>query len=213
MANLNKLILLNQCIEHMSMDSPSRKPINTEEQENSLFQSAFLIDHKAEYIKKPKNMVDTDPSICTICKIIRRDESIKRMEIYRDSKILVFLNIYPYTAGHLLISPLDHIVGFEDMDSETAIAFVTLLQRCIAMLKHFGGTDSLNVGWNQGEWSGGSIPHFHAHLVPRYKNDINFVDIIAKSRPVIQALEDTERKLLKYREFLSGEKTISEIFD
>jgi ATP adenylyltransferase len=79
------------------------------------------------------------------------------------------------------------------------------------MLEHFGGTESFNVGWNQGQWSGGSIAHFHAHVIPRYKNDINFVDIIAKSRPVLHSLERVEAELKKYQPFLAGEKQIDEL--
>lgn len=169
------------------------------------------MEHKAEYVKKPKNVATQTEKDCVICKIILYDESIQRMEIFRNDLVIVFLNIYPYTTGHLLISPLRHITGFEEMSGEELRDFSIVSQRIIRMLQHFSKTDSFNVGWNQGPWSGGSIAHFHSHLVPRYKNDMSFVDIIVKTRPVLHSLESVEQELIKYQPFLAGEKTIAEL--
>ena len=79
------------------------------------------------------------------------------------------------------------------------------------MLTHFGRTESFNIGWNQGDTSGGSIKHNHIHVVPRYPNELNFFEIIAKTKPIIQSLEDTHSCLSQYKEFLAGNKSIAEL--
>ncbi|MDH5402506.1 MAG: HIT domain-containing protein [Candidatus Heimdallarchaeota archaeon] len=173
-----------------------------------LFSEGFLMEHKAEYIKKPKNLNQQDEDTCIICKIIKRDKEVPTYEIFRTEKVIIFLNLYPYTVGHLLISPIQHITGYEEFNSVLASEFHFLLQKSVIMLKHYGKTESLNVGWNQGNYSGGSIKHFHVHVVPRYHNDISFIDIISKTRPVIRSLENTQRDLLRYTEFLEGKSEL-----
>ncbi|OLS19500.1 MAG: AP-4-A phosphorylase [Candidatus Heimdallarchaeota archaeon LC_2] len=179
--------------------------------EKSLFKDSVLIDAKASYVKKPKKYGKQDIDKCIICKIILKDENIPRYEIYRNDLAIVFLNIYPYQVGHVLISPIRHVMGYEEFTPEEIEATSVLVQRCITMIKYFGKTESFNIGWNQGLISGGSIQHNHIHVVPRYPNELNFFEIIAQTKPMIQSLNDTHEYLLQYGEFLAGNKTIEEL--
>jgi len=176
-----------------------------------LFSDPILIDYKAQYIKKPKHYAKQDTKICIICKIVLRDKDTESFEIYRDEFAIVFLNIYPYQVGHLLVSPLRHVMGYEELNDQEIKSTSVLVQRSLQMLTHFGRTESFNVGWNQGNTSGGSIKHNHIHVVPRYPNELNFFEIIAKTKPIIQSLEDTYSYLFQYREFLAGNKSIEEL--
>ena len=179
--------------------------------DKSLFEDPVLIDYKAQYIIKPKNYSKQDKDACIICKIVMKDENTARYEIYRDDLAIVFLNLYPYQVGHLLVSPLRHVMSYEELNEEEIKSTSVLIQRCLQMLTHFGRTESFNVGWNQGNTSGGSIKHNHIHVVPRYPNELNFFEIIAKTKPIIQSLEDTHSYLCQYREFLAGNKSIEEL--
>ena len=42
-----------------------------------------------------------------------------------------------------------------------------------------------NIGYNLGPFGGASIEHLHLHLVPRFKNEIGFMDIIAGARTFV----------------------------
>lgn len=191
------------------MDNSSEDPYQGIDK--PLFSDPVLIDYKAQYIKKPKHYAKQDNEICIICKIIKKDKDTDRYEIYRDEVAIVFLNLYPFQVGHLLISPLRHVMGYENFTLEEIKATSVLVQKCIQMLTHFGRTESFNVGWNQGNTSGGSIKHNHIHVVPRYPNELNFFEIIAKTKPIIQSLEDTHSYLCQYKEFLAGDKSIEEL--
>ena len=102
-------------------------------------------------------------------------------------------------------------MGYEDFTEEEIAATSILVQRCITMIKHFGRTESFNIGWNQGLISGGSIQHNHIHVVPRYPNELNFFEIIAQTKPMIQSLSDTQKFLIHYSDFLAGMKSIEEL--
>ena len=55
-----------------------------------------------------------------------------------------------------------------------------------------------------GNYAGGSIKHLHIHIVPRWPNELNFVEIIGKTRPFIMSLDSTLELLVKYKEKFSN---------
>ena len=168
----------------------------------------FLMTHKEAYIKT-SNDYSRAKHKCIICGIVNGAEE-NSFVIYKNATSIVFLNLYPYNDFHLMISPLRHVTGYEELDEHELVDLSQLLQRSILMLTHHTGSASYNAGFNQGEWSGGSIKHFHFHLVPRYRTDINFVEIIGKSRTVLKTIKVAHQELLTYRDFLSGEKSLEE---
>jgi len=53
-----------------------------------------------------------------------------------------------------------------------------------------------NIGYNIGDWSGNSIRHLHLHVVPRYRNELGFVDIITEARIIV---DDPRKNLPRLR--------------
>ncbi len=179
--------------------------------EEPMFRDAVLIEHKTKYIKKDKKYAQQSKYSCIICNIINSEEKTGSYEIYRSKNFIVFLNLYPYTSGHLLISPLEHLVSYNELSGEDLAELGILTQRVMQMLTHFSTTTSFNLGWNEGKFAGGSIKHYHLHIVPRYPNEMNFMEIIARTRPMILSLENSEIAFKQYIPFLSGEKSIDDL--
>ncbi|MDQ3294233.1 MAG: HIT domain-containing protein, partial [Actinomycetota bacterium] len=57
--------------------------------------------------------------------------------------------------------------------------------------------DGVNVGMNLGEGAGAGVPgHLHAHVLPRWHADSNFMTATAETRVLPEALPDTFRRVV-----------------
>ena len=55
-----------------------------------------------------------------------------------------------------------------------------------------------NIGFNQGT-GGASIPHIHCHLVPRYGSELGYIDIIGKSRIIVEDFDSVKKKMADFQ--------------
>lgn len=101
---------------------------------------------------------------CIFCKIVNKE--IPCNQIYEDKNFLVFLDIKPVNHGHLLIIPKKHIVWMQEADDKMVGDIYKLAKKMMLALKK-----SLKCDYVQLSVIGNEIPHFHIHLIPRYKND------------------------------------------
>jgi histidine triad (HIT) family protein len=103
---------------------------------------------------------------CAFCEIVR---GAGDREIYRDDVVLAFLDRAPLTPGHTLVITHEHIETFEDLPSPLLAPFFGLAQRLSRAfgpaLGAEGSLVALNTRISQ------SVPHVHAHVVPRRKGD------------------------------------------
>jgi len=101
---------------------------------------------------------------CIFCKIASKD--IPSNEVYEDKNFLVFLDVKPINHGHLLIIPKKHIVWMQEADDKTISEIFKLAKKMMLALKK-----SLKCDYVHLSVIGNEVPHFHIHLIPRYKND------------------------------------------
>jgi ATP adenylyltransferase len=124
--------------------------------------------------------------------------------VHRSALSYLVLNRFPYNPGHLLAVPfrevtdLEELSGPERADLMEAIVLAKRLQA--AAFK----PDAFNIGFNLGAASGGSIPHLHAHIVPRWNGDTNFMPVIGQTRILPQSLEATWARLSAAAATLKG---------
>ena len=80
-------------------------------------------------------------------------------------------DIYPVSRGHTLIIPKRHIRSFFDATAAERGELMELLQWAREGLLAAERPDGFNVGINDGDAAGQSVPHLHIHLIPRYRGD------------------------------------------
>jgi ATP adenylyltransferase len=106
------------------------------------------------------------------------------------------LNAYPYGSGHLLVLPQRHLQRLDELSTEEAQDFFDLIRSAAQALEAAYQPDGMNVGMNLGRAAGAGIPqHLHAHALPRWNGDTNFMTSLAETRVLPEGLASTWRKV------------------
>jgi ATP adenylyltransferase len=130
----------------------------------------------------------------------------ERLILFSGRLTRVMLNKYPYINGHLLISPLRHLPGPEDLSQAELLDLMLKLREAIAILKQAMQPDGFNVGLNLGTVAGaGMESHLHFHLVPRWNGDTNFIPVFAEVRVIPEHFRQTYERLAPYFQTLTDE--------
>jgi diadenosine tetraphosphate (Ap4A) HIT family hydrolase/predicted house-cleaning noncanonical NTP pyrophosphatase (MazG superfamily) len=97
----------------------------------------------------------------------------------RDDKIIIenkdFFSRYddfPISKGHVEVIPKRHIRSFVELSPGQLKSFFNLLKKTKIILQEKFNPDGFNIGINEGESAGQSIPHLHIHVIPRYRGDV-----------------------------------------
>ena len=119
---------------------------------------------------------------------------------------LVCLNRYPFTPSHLLVAPRRHVASFDELSAEEYAAEMELVRASVTRLRKATGAEGLNVGFNLGKVAGAGIAdHLHAHAVPRWNGDVNFMPVLADVRVMPEHLDAAWRRLLPFFADLPGD--------
>jgi len=78
---------------------------------------------------------------------------------------------YPVSPGHTLIIPKRHINSFFEATELEKKMLSELLESAKKKIVEEFNSEAFNIGINDGELAGQTVPHLHIHLIPRYKND------------------------------------------
>jgi ATP adenylyltransferase len=133
---------------------------------------------------------------CIFCAKPAEEDDRENLIVHRGERCFVILNLYPYTNGHLMIAPFEHVAGLEDLPTETTAEMMALARRAIEVLKTSYEPHGFNVGFNQGRVAGAGVEHhIHMHVVPRWGGDTNFMPVLADTRVMPQTLEQSYQAL------------------
>jgi len=133
---------------------------------------------------------------CVFCKIAKSKRDAANMVVHRSGRFLVVMNIYPYNTGHIQVLPLKHVINLEDLSDEDVSEMSVLVKKCVRLLKKTLCPEGFNIGLNQGgEAAGASIGHLHVHIVPRFRRDFGFIDIIGGTKVLPEPVGKTYEKL------------------
>ncbi|MFZ2178269.1 MAG: HIT domain-containing protein [Rhodococcus sp. (in: high G+C Gram-positive bacteria)] len=107
---------------------------------------------------------------CIFCEIVagRAEASV----VYRGDDVMAFMDIRPWTTGHLLVVPTRHASGLADLDPADGAAVFTVGQRLARTLRHGSlRAEGVNLFLADGIAAGQEVFHVHLHVVPRVSGD------------------------------------------
>ena len=133
---------------------------------------------------------------CIFCEAAASTNEEESLIVHRGRRVFVLLNRYPYTNGHLMVAPYDHLSRPSQSDADTLTELITTVARGEKILSDTYRTDGLNIGANLGSAAGAGVEdHYHVHLVPRWSGDTNFMTVAGGVRVVPEDLLVTRRRL------------------
>jgi ATP adenylyltransferase len=129
---------------------------------------------------------------CIFCAKPEAEDDEANLIVHRGKGCFVMLNLFPYTNGHLMVAPFEHIARLQDLAPETLAEMMTLAQRAMSRLESVYEPHGYNVGFNQGRIAGAGVEHhIHMHVVPRWAGDNNFMPVIADTKVMPQTIEQS----------------------
>jgi histidine triad (HIT) family protein len=96
---------------------------------------------------------------CIFCRIAAHASTAD--VLYEDNLVMAFLDLYPIRPGHALIIPKQHFDYFDDVPVQVITSIILLGQELAVVMKARYGVPRVAF-----LFTGGDIPHTHAHVVP-----------------------------------------------
>ena len=84
---------------------------------------------------------------------------------------MAFLDIRPFSRGHTLVVPREHVRDIWAISDATHSRVARMVHRVSALVKTALGPDGVNIMHATGEAAGQEVFHFHAHVIPRWHGD------------------------------------------
>lgn len=79
---------------------------------------------------------------------------------------------FPVSKGHHLIIPHRRVNSIWELTDEELMDVFTVMVETKNWIVDIYNPDGFNIGINQGDAAGQTIPHLHIHIIPRYRGDV-----------------------------------------
>lgn len=152
----------------------------------------LVVANKLDYSRGKRPPVD-----CILCSVARDDPRVDNLRLYRRGSWFVTLNLYPYNPGHLMIVPEAHHTDVRQLSEPAVLELHRLTQVALQVLEREYRPGGFNIGYNLGPASGASIEHLHLQIVPRYRSEVGFFDILSDSRVIVEEPQVTRERLTR----------------
>ncbi len=134
---------------------------------------------------------------CVFCESVKREDR-EALILHRGEHCFIILNTFPYTSGHAMIVPYQHVDELQKLSPAAAAEMMAFSQRMERALRAAYKPDGINLGMNIGAAAGAGVAgHIHMHALPRWIADSNFMTVVGETRVVPEDLGTTWEKLKK----------------
>ncbi len=92
---------------------------------------------------------------------------------YRDALVIGLWDGFPVNPGHALLIPMRHVPTWFEASNQERMALMRAIDAArLAIDSNFGAADGYNIGINNGDAAGQTVPHLHVHVIPRRRGDV-----------------------------------------
>jgi ATP adenylyltransferase len=134
--------------------------------------------------------------VCIFCQKHADNRDAENYIVYRGALNYVMLNLFPYTNGHVMIAPYEHVPTLAETRQDMAAEMMALTRQTDRILREVYNARGVNLGMNLGECAGAGVAgHIHMHVLPRWPGDVNFMTVVAETRVLPEELPVTFEKL------------------
>ena len=142
---------------------------------------------RLQYVEVPKDQPTGD----FIARMDGETNDRENLVVDRSAHAITILNRFPYSNGHLLVSPRRAAAEIEHLTDEELLDTQRQIQRMVSALRKIMNPSGFNIGLNLGRAAGAGLPeHLHWHIVPRWNGDHNFMTVISDARIIVQSLDE-----------------------
>jgi ATP adenylyltransferase len=136
---------------------------------------------------------------CIFCDALASKVDRDAWIVYRGRYSFIILNTYPYTSGHIMIVPYEHVDELQKLSPEAAHEIIDLSCKMERVLREVYHPEGVNLGMNIGKAAGAGVAgHIHMHVLPRWTADSNFMTVVGETRILPESLEITYDRLLPF---------------
>jgi ATP adenylyltransferase len=135
---------------------------------------------------------------CIFCDAVAQNRDEETLIVYRGKDAFVILNRFPYTSGHAMMVPYDHVAQLGLCKPAALNEMMELARRVEKAFQEDYRPDGMNLGMNLGRAAGAGVTgHLHLHMLPRWMGDSNFMTVVGETRVHPEELKTTYNKLKK----------------
>jgi histidine triad (HIT) family protein len=102
---------------------------------------------------------------CVFCEIVTGGRTAET--VFEDERTLAFMDIAPYTDGHTLVIPKEHVADIFELEQPDADAVWHTTIRLAHAIRAALAPGGLTIRQANGRVAGQHVMHFHVHLIPR----------------------------------------------
>jgi histidine triad (HIT) family protein len=106
---------------------------------------------------------------CLFCMMSAHE--LDYVAVLEDKDLMVIMDLYPATPGHVLVLPRQHVEAIYEMPLDVGDRIMRTAIRVAKAIRERLSPVGLNLVQANGSVAGQTISHFHLHIIPGYEND------------------------------------------
>jgi len=115
---------------------------------------------RIDYVRSPKE------EGCVFCKKSQSTNHEKDLVLFKGKECFILMNLYPYSNGHIMISPYKHTSDTNDISDRCNNEIMFFSNETMNILRSTMNAEGFNFGANLGKAGGAGIEeHIHYHIV------------------------------------------------